>query len=196
MRCGFSMGYLDERWQNSMKSRYNESKVLSMPPPQAGKVSDCFNRQSSSWGGNRFPSRRRARGRGRERPLGAHENRTAPRLFSGRLKRRCSDRDTVTEAVLRPSQRWLPWPIEAASMSTSPCVSLCREDVARTRSQGLNAPVGPLWLDWRRRCCRRVQRPWRADCQKGSPLCSISGVMGYEIIGVRNGRKCRSEEFA
>ena len=73
MRCGFSMGYLNERWQNSMKSRRNENRVLSMPPPQAGKVSDCFNRQSSSWGGNRFPSRRRARGRGRERPLGAHE---------------------------------------------------------------------------------------------------------------------------
>ena len=26
-----------------------------MPPPQAGKVSDCFNRQSSSWVETGFP---------------------------------------------------------------------------------------------------------------------------------------------
>jgi hypothetical protein len=58
-----------------------------------------------------FPRGRQARGRSQERPLAAHApargpatgGRTAPMLFSGRLKRRCSGRNTVTEAALRPS---------------------------------------------------------------------------------------------
>jgi len=56
------------------------------------------------------------------RVVPATGDRTAPMLFSGRLKRRFNSRDTVTETALHVVTP-LPWPIEAASMSaTSPCV--------------------------------------------------------------------------
>ena len=146
-----------------------------------------FTPRSSGWGENRVSLRATSSRSGRERRLGAHASargaatggRTAPMLFSGRLKgvstavtpllkRRCDRRNAV------------PWPIEAASMSVMkmPTLALGRRrgrttanEVRDTSAIGREAGPSRAWWSPRSNGTLESFLPRRIHCHQQKPSC-------------------------